>query len=45
MTDRRTLLRTLLLLGPLTVLVSACKHYVPYEEKEEPLKQRQGGGY
>jgi hypothetical protein len=44
MIDRRTLLRTLLLLGPFTALVSACKHRDPYEEREEPLK-REGGGY
>ncbi len=46
MIDRRTLLRTLLLLGPFTALVSACKHRDPYEEKEEPkLLKREGGGY
>ncbi len=44
MIDRRTLLRTLLLLGPFTALVYACRHCGPYEEKEEPLK-REGGGY
>jgi len=44
MIDRRALLRTLLLLGPFTALVSACRHLGPYEEKEEPLK-REGGGY
>ena len=38
-------MRTLLVLGPFTALASACKHHGPYEEKEEPLKQRQGGGY
>lgn len=42
--DRRKLLRILLLLGPVTALATACKHR-PYEETEEPLKQRQGGGY
>jgi hypothetical protein len=44
MIDRRTLLRALLLLGPITALVSACKHRGPYEEKEDPFK-REGGGY
>ena len=44
MMDRRTLLRALLLLGPITALVSACKHRGPYEQKEDPFK-REGGGY
>jgi hypothetical protein len=44
MIDRRTLLRALLILGPFTALVSACRHRGPDEQKEEPLK-REGGGY
>jgi hypothetical protein len=44
MIDRRTLLRALLVLGPFTVLVSACRRRGPYDPKEEPLK-REGGGY
>ncbi len=44
MTNRRTLLRALLFLIPLTVLVSACRHDRPYtQEEKEP--ERQGGGY
>ena len=43
--DRRKLLRILLLLGPFTALASACEHRGQYEETEEPLTQRQGGGY
>ena len=43
MTNRRTLLRALLSLIPLTVLVSACRHGNPYTQEEEP--ERQGGGY
>ena len=43
MTNRRTLLRALLFLIPLTVLVSACRHDSPYTQEEEP--ERQGGGY
>ncbi len=43
MTNRRTLLRALLFLIPLTVLVSACRHGSLYVQEEEP--ERQGGGY
>ena len=43
--DRRKLLKIMLLLGPFTALASACDHSRQYEETEEPLKQRQGGGY
>lgn len=43
MTDRRTLLKVLLLLGPVTVLVSACRHHRPNEPREEP--ERRGDGY
>jgi len=43
MTDRRTLLKTLLLLAPLTALVSACRHHGRYQPPEEP--ERRGGGY
>lgn len=44
MIDRRTLLRALLLLGPVAALVGACKHRDPYEQREDPFK-REGGGY
>ena len=44
MTNRRRLLRALLLLIPLTALVSACKHRDPYGQEEEPPEE-QGNGY
>jgi hypothetical protein len=42
MTDRRTLLTTLLLLAPLA-LVSACRHHGRHQPPAEP--ERRGGGY
>lgn len=43
MIGRRALLRALFFLGPVTVLVAACKHRSPYGQKEEP--ESKGSGY
>ena len=43
-TDRRNLLKILLLLGPFTVLAAGCDHHRAHEEDEDPFK-REGGGY